>query len=178
MSIRGAARFFKIPSSTVHRIAKEGNFELVKMGPPHTLKTDQELALTQWVLQCEQLGHKVTKPELLRAVQVVCKLLKIDTPFTNGIPGSMWFRSFLKRNPILIKRMNKVKMQKEKDQEMLKILHMRQLIPAPELPEEELKRELSYFLKNFGNFEDSDVFKTLKAYVFWPEESGESSEKE
>ncbi|GAB0097219.1 Leucine-rich repeat [Sergentomyia squamirostris] len=169
MSIRAASRFFKIPKTTLFN-KKTGVYPAIaKIGAPHTLKQDEELALTQWVLKCEVLGHKVTKCEFLNAIQVLCKLLKIETKFTNGRPGNSWFRSFLKRNPVLIKRMRR-----ETDTELsiVKILQMRQLLP---MPEEDTTKDLEEFLEKFGNFEESVVFKTLKTNIFWPDECGESS---
>ncbi|GAB0097217.1 Leucine-rich repeat [Sergentomyia squamirostris] len=165
MSFHTASVKFKVPSTTLFNKVSGKHPNFTRYLNCKSLTPEQELAVTQWVLQCDSLGHRVTRPELCNAVKVLCNVLNLKTRFQNDGPGKDWCRKFLKRNPILIKRMTR---ETGKELSPLDILQMRKLVPEPH---DETANTLNEFRDKYGDFEDSVVFQTLKNQFFWPSEN-------
>ncbi|GAB0097216.1 hypothetical protein DMENIID0001_128330 [Sergentomyia squamirostris] len=163
MSLPKASAMYQVPKSTIFNKVSGKHPNLARYTNLKALSPEQELAVTQWVLQCESLGHRVTRPELCNAVKVLCDVLNLKTRFKkNEGPGKHWCHNFLNRNPILIKRMTR---ECGKELSPLDILQMRKLVPMPPIPESQ--SDLNLFLEKYGNFEESVTFQTLK-YHYWP----------
>ncbi len=67
---------------------------------------ETERKLLDWVLDEAKRGFPLTKNSLLYSVKLLVQECydKSTLPFTNGIPGEKWYRSFLKRHPIVVQK--------------------------------------------------------------------------
>ncbi|GAB0091669.1 uncharacterized protein DMENIID0001_065250 [Sergentomyia squamirostris] len=103
-SLRQAAKEYNVPKTTIFN-KLTGRYPVVsKVGQPPTLSSETEKELVTWILECGDRWHPVTKSQILDSVEVLCQHYQIPNKFTNGRPGNVWYRSFLKRHPDLSKR--------------------------------------------------------------------------
>ena len=105
MSISQAAKYYKIPKSTVFSKLKNGVPVQAKFGPPSIVSADNEKLIIRWIFFCCDRGFPVTKNLLLDSVKKYIVDQKIANPFTDNRPGRHWFDAFRKRHPELSPRM-------------------------------------------------------------------------
>lgn len=105
VSVASASRQFNIPRITLLYKSK-GKYDVnARMGPDTILSSDEEQLLVQWLLNIAAAGFPATKLQLLDSVEMLIKKLKRPNTFKNNRPGRKWFKSFMKRHPILSERL-------------------------------------------------------------------------
>ncbi|XP_055714403.1 uncharacterized protein LOC129808656 [Phlebotomus papatasi] len=103
-SIIEVSREFNVPKTTIFNKLTGKCPVKCRTGPPTTLTPGQEQELVQWILDCSDHWHPITKEQVLDSVEMMCKFFKIPNNFKNGRPGYDWFRGFMKRHPELSRR--------------------------------------------------------------------------
>lgn len=103
-SIKGSAKIFNVPRTTLADKVHGKTPIQRKMGPQSVLSTEEEKLLEEWIIHLAERRFPVTKDQLLDSVQVLIKRLKRPNPFTNGRPGRHWYEAFLKRHPTISQR--------------------------------------------------------------------------
>ena len=103
-SVRGAAKNYGIPFSTLQRIYKSANSQFKRFGPKPVLTDDEELCLVKWLEVSQKVGQCRQEENLLDAVQTIVLEDGRETPFVNGRPGRTWLAAFYKRHPQLTKK--------------------------------------------------------------------------
>lgn len=102
--IQSTAKKHGIPRSTLSDKVSGKSPRVRKMGPETILSIEEENVLERWVLHLAAAGFPVSKDQLLDRVQELFKKTGKVTPFIDGRPGRHWYLSFLKRHPIISKR--------------------------------------------------------------------------
>lgn len=84
-----AAKTYDIPRKTImdHVNGRRGQKSLTQ-GRPTALSSETEQKLADCVHVMEKLGFGLSRTEVLELVGEYVNKNNIDTPFTNGIPGS------------------------------------------------------------------------------------------
>lgn len=101
-----AAKKYGIPRSTLFN-KFSGKTPIGKTsGPGTVLSTKEEELIEKWLLCLADRGFPVVKQQLLHSVQVYLNSNGRKTPFTNNFPGVKWYNKFLKRHPIISKRIS------------------------------------------------------------------------
>lgn len=101
-----AAKMFGIPRSTLFNKVT-GKSEIgKKSGPGTVLSSKEEDFIEKWVLCLADSGFPVVKRQLLHSIQLYLNANKRKTPFTDNLPGRKWYNNFLKRHPIISKRLS------------------------------------------------------------------------
>lgn len=110
MSIKGAAKHFEVPRSTLQRFAKKAkNSELpfndivnTKLGRHSILGENIEKQLVDYVLKMEGQFYGLTKKDLCRMAYLLAIRNGIEHPFKNEIAGRSWVDAFLRRHHNLL----------------------------------------------------------------------------
>ncbi|XP_011687383.1 PREDICTED: tigger transposable element-derived protein 1-like isoform X2 [Wasmannia auropunctata] len=145
--INTASKLYKVPRSSLHsKIIKKYNHE--KTGPGTVLTSEEENNLVQWILHMCSVGCPVNKDHLINSVAVLIKKLNKQTPFIDGRPGRHWYEGFLRRHPLLRKRISE------------NVSLSRALVS-----EESVRKwfkDVGYYLKekNLENIDSSRIFNT------------------
>lgn len=103
MTKRAAARQYSIPRATlIFRL----NSEFVKTtnGPDPALGIDGEKDLVEWLMKCSNRGFPRRRENIQVTVKEYLGYNEKKNPFTNNTPGDKWYKSFLRRHPILSER--------------------------------------------------------------------------
>ncbi|GAB0092623.1 HTH psq-type domain-containing protein [Sergentomyia squamirostris] len=103
-SVREASIAFQVPKSTLFNKLIGKSPVVCNIGAPTTLTPEMEKELVQWIFDCSDQWHPVTKEQVLDSVEIMCTHFKLQNKFTNGRPGNAWFRGFMKRHPELSRR--------------------------------------------------------------------------
>lgn len=98
---RGAGTKYRIAKSTLwNRVQRARRPHQTKQNTAFT--SDEELKIVELVLRFADKGVPLNRRHLLEAASIVAKTLpdyrREKLPFTNGIPGVRWGRSFLARH--------------------------------------------------------------------------------
>lgn len=102
MSLRGAAKRYKMPHTTLYRhVSGKYNF----LGPPTELTAEEEKKIVAWVIDVSRRGFPLTSSELKDTVQMYLNTSNRCTKFTDNRPGYAWMTAFLKRHGTLSIRM-------------------------------------------------------------------------
>lgn len=103
-TIRGAAKEFGIPYTTLLKKCNGTVGTGLKMGPATLLAASQEEKLVDWVLSCGRNGIPVKRELLISSVAELFMDRPEENPFKNGRPGRKWLNLFLKRHPQISER--------------------------------------------------------------------------
>lgn len=76
-----------------------GKTKKAKKGPACVLGDEAELTLVKWILECQKAKFPITADELRCSVKQLVKTLKLETPFSDGMPGKKWLELFFTRHP-------------------------------------------------------------------------------
>lgn len=101
-----AAKMYGVPRSTLHNKISGKSLVGKKSGPGTVLSTKEEQCIEKWVICLAERGFPVVKRQLLRSIQLYLNTNKRNTPFANNYPGRKWYKNFLKRHPIIAKRLS------------------------------------------------------------------------
>lgn len=104
MTIYRASKVYNIPNQTLHDKINKKYKKQESAGAPTVLSSTEEGLLVKWVLHMAEIGFPVTKDQLLHSVAKLLIGLNRPNPFKDGVPGRHWYEAFLKRNPIISKR--------------------------------------------------------------------------
>lgn len=74
------------------------------MGPITVLTKEQEEILVRWLLAVAVKHFTMSKD----CVQKIIADQKIPNPFTYNRPGKKWYKSFLKRQPVLVEKLPEI----------------------------------------------------------------------
>lgn len=100
-----AAKKYGIPRSTLFNKISGKSQVGKKPGHGTVLTIIEEKFIEKWILCLADRGFPVVKRQLLNSIQMYLNSNKRITPFTNNFPGRKWYNNFLKRHPIIAKRM-------------------------------------------------------------------------
>ncbi|XP_026465236.1 uncharacterized protein LOC113367875 [Ctenocephalides felis] len=104
LSVYKASRTYKIPNQTLYdkihgKYKKQG-----RAGAPAVLTPEEENLIVEWVITMAQMGFPVTKDILLNSRHKLVAELGRSNKFKEGYPGRHWYEGFLRRNPLISKR--------------------------------------------------------------------------
>lgn len=98
ISIRDAANKFNVPKSTlndkVRGVVPAGR----KIGPKPLLGIETENKIVKCLFTLADAGFPLTKQQLIDNVRALMSQ-STNNPFSNGLPGRMWFQLFRSRHP-------------------------------------------------------------------------------
>lgn len=105
-TIKGTARQFKIPESTLrHRMKMlQNGKELVGSGRKTALTADMERDLAHCIQTLFNAGFSPSADEVKNLVKDFVVSNKLKTPFKDGRPGKDWFKKFLSRQKLSTKK--------------------------------------------------------------------------
>ncbi|KAL0830078.1 hypothetical protein ABMA28_003535 [Loxostege sticticalis] len=100
-----AAKTYGIPRKTImdHVNGRRGQ-KSSTLGRPPVLSADTEKELANCLHVMERHGFGLSRKEVLQLVGQYVNQNKIETPFTDGIPGNDWFSNFMTRHNLSIKK--------------------------------------------------------------------------
>ena len=98
MTVYCAAKFYKIPKSTLRRHLKT---PVLKVGKPTVLTVEEEDEVVQACQLFAKWGFELTRVQISNVVGEYCKSSKKSTPFRDGVPGIDWWNGFCRRHPTL-----------------------------------------------------------------------------
>lgn len=101
-----AAKTYGIPTSTLFNKISGKSQIGKKSGPETVLSMEEEKFIEKWILCLADRGFPVVKRQLLRSIQLYLNANQRRTPFTNNFPGRKWYKNFLKRHPVIAKRLS------------------------------------------------------------------------
>ena len=105
MRLNSAAKYYKIPESTLRSHFKAPADQVLKRaGRPTVLTVEEEREIELTCQLFAELGYGITKPDVLNVVAEYCSYHQKSTPFHDGRPGEDWWDGFLKRHPSLVLR--------------------------------------------------------------------------
>ena len=102
-SIRGTAKKFGIPSSTLHDHVK-GKSTKVGAGAPTVLSYEEEREIVMTCIVLGDMGFGLTKDLVDTVIYMYLEENKIKNPFLGNIPGKDWWIRFKKRWPCISER--------------------------------------------------------------------------
>ncbi|KMQ85800.1 tigger transposable element-derived protein 6-like protein [Lasius niger] len=103
MSQHAASRQYGVPRSTI-QFRMNNAFVKTTPGPPPVLGRIGEDELVNWIIDCQRKGFPMRKINVQTSVKEFLNHTKIKNPFRNNTPGNGWYKSLLRRNPILTER--------------------------------------------------------------------------
>lgn len=106
LSLRGAAKKYNIPFTTLQS-KHSGKYPVkTRSGPSPIFTEEEEQELVNYILRLSQQGFPITKDQLLDTVQDLVTKLEKKTPFVNNRPSRHWYEAFLRRNDELKEKMS------------------------------------------------------------------------
>ena len=102
-SVRAVAQKYSIPKSTLHDHLK-GKAKKVGAGGPTVFSPSEEGDIVLACTTLSDMGYGMTRDLVDAVIFDYLKDTGKPNPFTGGVPGRSWWRSFLKRWPILRER--------------------------------------------------------------------------
>ncbi|KAE8743717.1 hypothetical protein FOCC_FOCC009668 [Frankliniella occidentalis] len=105
--INAAAEQFGVPKTTLHRRLQQENPKNVQLvGRPRSLRSEEEAVLVDSLLICSEWGFPLTCLDIQNCVQqYLNETKKVDSRFKENRPSRDWVNEFLKRHPVLTKRL-------------------------------------------------------------------------
>lgn len=103
MSRRKAASLFNIPRSTL-LFRLSDNFRKNSHGPPPILSSSEENLLVNWIIESGRKGFPRRKQDIQLSVKEFLDDNPRENPFRNNLPGTGWYKAFLKRHRNLVLR--------------------------------------------------------------------------
>jgi hypothetical protein len=112
----GAARKYDIPLGTLqqHKLGYRGQKNSSGFGRGTAIPKDDELKLATNLKIMTQWGFGLTKSEVMNIVTEFVKRNKLKVPFKNGRPGDRWFKSFIVRYQLSLKKPQAVEFARNK----------------------------------------------------------------
>eukprot|EP00112_Aurelia_sp_Birch-Aquarium-sp1_P025595 Seg859.1 transcript_id=Seg859.1/GoldUCD/mRNA.D3Y31 product="hypothetical protein" protein_id=Seg859.1/GoldUCD/D3Y31 len=99
LSLRGAARFYGIPKSTLGDFIKGKRSSGTNPGPKRLLSIQEENALAGWLLTMGNAGRHVKVQEVLETVKAILdKSGRVIRRLENNMPRQSWWYGFLARH--------------------------------------------------------------------------------
>ena len=103
LGIRDAARHFKVPKSTLHRLSSKPDSlgEIVastSLGRNSILPPQLEEELVVYLLQMEKTFYGLTRNDVRKIAFELAERNNIEHPFTDGMAGRAWFDHFMYRH--------------------------------------------------------------------------------
>jgi hypothetical protein len=99
LSIRGAAKEFSVPKSTLSDRVTGRVSQDASPGKETVLPLEVEIEIAEKIKEAGRMGFGITRAQLCMKVSRIALAMKIKTPFRNGIPGKDWVDGFKKRHP-------------------------------------------------------------------------------
>ncbi|XP_044753622.1 chaetoglobosin A biosynthesis cluster protein C-like [Coccinella septempunctata] len=97
------ARKYNIPRATL-QFRLSNKFKKISHGPNPILTTDEEEMLVRWISDCVIKGFPQRKEDLQASVKNFLDENPRPNPFKDNLPGDGWYKSFLRRHPVLTER--------------------------------------------------------------------------
>lgn len=104
MSVRKAASSFKVPKSTIGDRISGRKPDPLQLGSKPVIPAEIEKSIADRAMDLAAQGFGIGRRQLIARTATVCKDLKLQTPFKNGIPGKDWWDGFKRRNPTVVLR--------------------------------------------------------------------------
>lgn len=105
MGVRKAAKFYKVPYSTLQCIISgKRRAKSHTGGRPSALNEQEEKKLVECLRILTQWGFGLSRTELLNCIEQFVTENDIKTPSENNRPGEDWFLNFKKRHGLSIKK--------------------------------------------------------------------------
>lgn len=101
-----AAKKYGVPRSTLFNKVSGKSVIGKKSGPGTVLSAKEEDVIEKWVLCLAERGFPVVKRQLLHSIQLYLIANERKNPFVDNLPGRRWYKNFLKRHPIIAKRLS------------------------------------------------------------------------
>ena len=106
MTLSGAAKQFGVTRETSRRHVTGEVSMNARIGPPTVLMKEKEDEIVETCQVFAEWGFDLQKEDIKSVVAQFCQHSNRHNPFKNGIPGDDWWASFLRRHPLLVKRIN------------------------------------------------------------------------
>lgn len=106
MGLKTASKTFKVPRTTLQRMARAaktgdlpvGDVASTKLGRKTVFSDAVEKELVEYILKMEAQFYGLTKKDLCRMAYTVAIRNDVEHPFRNGIAGRSWLDGFLRRH--------------------------------------------------------------------------------
>lgn len=99
LSIRGSARMFNIPKSTLGDVLRGKSAVGVSPGPKRLLSQEEEASLAGWVVKMARAGLHVKVKEVLKTVKAMLDESGKNVPrLKDNLPKESWWHGFLLRH--------------------------------------------------------------------------------
>lgn len=101
-TLRGAAKHYNIDKSYLSRRSNGGGIK--KRGRKQVLSENLEQNLARCLKTMGQWGFGLSKEDAKNVVKEYVQQSGLETPFSSGKPGNVWFKNFQKRNGLSLKK--------------------------------------------------------------------------
>lgn len=99
MSVRKAAKMFKVPKSAINDHVSRTIGEGRRPGKQPVFPLEVENEIAEKVKEAGKMGFGITRAQLAFKVGRLATIMRVKSPFKNGFPGKDWMAGFQNRHP-------------------------------------------------------------------------------